>query len=143
NLQAGIKRACLIYYLLAWWDNEAHLKYSENMRLASQFTELTHAHFLFDIGFTANAASLLCTPLITAEPALVQKVFHALSISTDADPSVLILRYARMAKPELKPQEVLFSYVDALAKINFMEAWSYQRTFQDAQRVEILGVIYE
>lgn len=53
NLQAGIKRACLIYYLLAWWDDDAHLKYSETMRLASQFTELTHAHFLFDIGVTA------------------------------------------------------------------------------------------
>lgn len=47
-----------------------------------------------------------------------------------------------MAKPDLKPQEVLFSYVDALAKVNFMEAWSYQRTFQDAQRIEILKRIY-
>jgi hypothetical protein len=53
NLQSGIKRACLIYYLLAWWDDEPHLKYSEEMRLASHFTELTHAHFLFDIGVTA------------------------------------------------------------------------------------------
>lgn len=48
-----------------------------------------------------------------------------------------------MAKPDLKPQEVLFSYVDALAKVNFMEAWSYQRSFKDLQQEEILGVIYK
>lgn len=77
------------------------------------------------------------------EPPLVRKVFHALSISTDADPSVLILRYARMAKPELNQEEVLFRYVDALAKVNFTEAWSYQRTLADVKREDILGVIYE
>lgn len=59
NLQSGIKRACLIYYLLAWWDDEPHLKYSEEMRLASHFTELTHAHFLFDIGVTAVCKTTL------------------------------------------------------------------------------------
>jgi hypothetical protein len=64
-------------------------------------------------------------------------------MSTDADPSVLILRYARMAKPDLGNEEVLFRYVDALAKVNFNEAWSYQRTLVDGKRRDILGVIYE
>jgi len=53
KLKHGIKRAGLIYYLLAFWESKPHLKYSEHMRLPSHVTELTHARFLFDIGFTA------------------------------------------------------------------------------------------
>ena len=48
-----------------------------------------------------------------------------------------------MAKPDLNQEEVLFRYVDALAKVNFTEAWSYQRTLADVKREDILGVIYE
>jgi len=73
---------------------------------------------------------------------MVEKVFHALSIATDADPSVLILRYARMAKPDLNSDEVLFRYVDALAKVNFIEAWSYQRSVSGRQE-KVLRAIFE
>ena len=50
NLQAGLKRSCLIYYLLAWWDTNAHGDYSVEQRLPSNFIELTHAFFFLDTG---------------------------------------------------------------------------------------------
>lgn len=56
DLTAGIKRACLVYYLLAWWGDGRHLTYSDQARISGQFAELTHAYFLLDIG---NAAVCL------------------------------------------------------------------------------------
>ena len=62
DLTAGIKRACLIYYLLAWWGDGRHLTYSDEQRISGQFAELTHAHFLMDIGNAAVSSGGLDLP---------------------------------------------------------------------------------
>ncbi|PVF93680.1 hypothetical protein CPB86DRAFT_789878 [Serendipita vermifera] len=142
DLTAGIKRACVVYYLLAWWEDRPNLRYSEQQRISSQFVELTHAYFLMDIGNTAGATSLLCTPLITPEPVLSEKIFQTLALAADADPNVLILRYARMAKPPLASETVLTLFVTALAKVNFVEAWNHQRTYEEDLRKDLLKVIF-
>jgi len=53
--------------------------------------------------FVQEATSLLCAPLIRLTSSFSKKMFHALSAATDADPSILMVRYARMAKPRLDP----------------------------------------
>ncbi|CAG8726796.1 9930_t:CDS:2, partial [Acaulospora colombiana] len=142
DLTAGIKRACVIYYLLAWWEGMPNLRYSDQQRISSQFVELTHAYFLMDTGNTAEATSLLCTPLISPEPILSEKIFQTLALATDVDPNVLILRYARMAKPPLASETVTTLFVSALAKVNFVEAWNHQRTYEEELRKDLLKALH-
>jgi hypothetical protein len=55
---------------------------------------------------------------------------------------VLVLRYARMAKPPLASEKVLIIFVSALTKVNFVEAWNHQRTYEDDLRKNLLKVIF-
>lgn len=141
NLHAGLKRSCLIYYLLAWWNTNAHGEYSVEQRLPNHYIELTHAFFFLDTGKSTLATSLLSTPLI--EQDVAPKVFQALSIATDADPNVLILRYARMAKPIMNTPKSLEIYLSALSQVNFMDAWNYQRGDEGPLRFNSLHIIFK
>ncbi|KAG8784641.1 hypothetical protein FRC20_004920 [Serendipita sp. 405] len=135
----GLMRTCLIYYLLAWWGTDRLESYSDHHRLPTQFAELTHGYFLLDTGNARTATSLLCSPLI--EQSIPSKIFQALSIATDADPSVLVLRYARMAKAPLDSIDSVIIYVTALAKVNFVEAWNYQRGENGDARSQLMSTI--
>ncbi|KAG8807143.1 hypothetical protein FRC17_004629, partial [Serendipita sp. 399] len=121
-----VKRTCLIYYLLAWWGTERSGSYADDQRLSNQFAELTYAYFNLDNG---NAVSV------------THKIFQALSIATDGDPSELILRYARMAKPPLNSTDLVKTYLTALAKVNFVDAWAYQRGEDGEARDMLLASI--
>ena len=57
------------------------------------------------------------------------KILQAISLTPD--PSPLIRRYVRTAKPSLTEPNDLDMYLLALAESSLLEAWQFQRTFND------------
>lgn len=58
------------------------------------------------------------------------KIMQALSLSED--PSPLIVKYVRTAKPPLMEPDDIDMYALALADSSLWDAWQFQRTFPDS-----------
>jgi hypothetical protein len=58
------------------------------------------------------------------------KVLQALSLAEN--PSPLIVKYVRTAKPQLSQPDDIDIYTLALAEMNFFEAWLFQRSFPES-----------
>lgn len=57
------------------------------------------------------------------------KILQAISLTPD--PAPLIRRYVRTAKPSLTEPNDLEMYLLALAESSLLEAWQFQKTFND------------
>ena len=73
----------------------------------------------------------------------VSKILHAISLAPE--PTPLILTYVRTAKPSLIEPADIDLYALALAESSLLEAWRFQRTFNetDATRSRLLKKITE
>jgi len=61
---------------------------------------------------------------------------QAIHLCPTIDPAILIHRYVTMAKPNLDSHRVREIYVRALARVSFVDAWLFQRSYTDGQADE-------
>ncbi|KAG6845092.1 hypothetical protein H0H87_000791 [Tephrocybe sp. NHM501043] len=133
-----LKKECLIYYLLKWHQDGREVRFQAERSIPSQFAHLADAYWHLDAGHDiARAVSLLSDRRINGDHA--SKIIHAISLAPN--PSPLIIQYVRSAKPHLRAPFDLFTYTLALAESNLLEAWQYQRTFNET--TEMRRIILE
>ncbi|KAF8877282.1 nuclear pore complex assembly-domain-containing protein [Infundibulicybe gibba] len=116
-----LKRECLVYFLLKWHQDGREDRFA--------FASLADAYWHLDSGVNVPRLRLENPP----------------SHFTDPDPTPLILKYVRTAKPLLTEPDDIKLYTLALAESNFFEAWQYQRTFSenDENRPQLFKTILE
>ncbi|KAG6840005.1 hypothetical protein C0991_009657 [Blastosporella zonata] len=137
-----LKKECLIYYLLKWHNDGRELRFQTERSIPSQFANLAEAYWHLDAGHdVARAVSLLSDRRLNGDYA--SKIIHAISLSPN--PSPLIVQYVRTAKPHLNAPFDLWTYTLALADLNLLEAWQFQRTFNETTelRTVILSKLLE
>jgi predicted NAD/FAD-binding protein len=62
---------------------------------------------------------------------------QAIHLCRTIDPATLIHRYVTMAKPNLDSHHVTREiYARALARVSFVDAWLFQRSYADGQEDE-------
>lgn len=70
---------------------------------------------------------------------------QAIHLCRTVDPAILIHRYVTMAKPNLDSHHIIREiYARALARVNFVDAWLFQRSYvgdQEERTRESLVVV--
>ncbi|KAH9941763.1 nuclear pore complex assembly-domain-containing protein [Epithele typhae] len=138
----ALKRDCLVYCLLKWYQDGREEDFKIKRCIPPQFSSLADAYWHLDSGITmARAVSILSDARINRD--YTSKVFEALSLSQD--PHNLIRSYVRTAKPVLDLPSDMDAYTIALAESSLMEAWTYQRTFPeiDENRERLINKILD
>lgn len=91
--------------------------------------------------FYQRAVSILADVRLNKD--YVSKILQAISLASQ--PTPLILRYVRTVKPPLTEPSDIDMYALALAESSLLEAWRFQRTFNEmnATRSRILTKLIE
>ncbi|KAK0454059.1 nuclear pore complex assembly-domain-containing protein [Desarmillaria tabescens] len=127
-----LKKDCLVYFLLKWHEDGRETKFEQTRSIPPQFCALSDAYWHLDAGLNVQrAVGLLSDSRLNRDYA--SKILHAISLSDD--PTTLILKYVRTAKPLLTEPEDMKLYTLALADSNFFEAWQYQRSFNESDEM--------
>ncbi|KAG8216781.1 nuclear pore complex assembly-domain-containing protein [Butyriboletus roseoflavus] len=142
-----LKKDCLVYILLKWaWDTDPKeanpgwdVRYLQDRCIAPQFAELADAYWLLDTGTRlAKAVSILSDIRLNRD--YVSKILQALALSsspasfasgTAPATAALVVKYVRTAKPLLTEPDDIDLYALSLAKLSFMDAWAYQKSFPE------------
>ncbi|KAG5634512.1 hypothetical protein H0H81_001686 [Sphagnurus paluster] len=138
----SLKKECLVYYLLKWHHDGREDRYQLERSIPPQFTSLADAYWHLDAGVNIpRAVSILSDNRLNREYA--SKILHAISISPN--PSPLVVQYVRTAKPLLTEPQDVWTYTLALADSSLLEAWQYQRTFNEKEelRTQLLEKILD
>ncbi|KAH7910278.1 nuclear pore complex assembly-domain-containing protein [Hygrophoropsis aurantiaca] len=122
----SLKKDCLVYILLKWYQDGRELRFQEERCIPPQFVALGDAYWHLDTGIhVAKAVSILSDARLNRDYA--SKILQALSLSENPYP--LIVKYVRTAKPQLTEPDDINLYTIALAEASLWQAWQYQRTF--------------
>ncbi|KIK39649.1 hypothetical protein CY34DRAFT_808052 [Suillus luteus UH-Slu-Lm8-n1] len=138
----SLKKDCLVYILLKWFQDGREAAYAEEKCIPSQFVSLADAYWHLDTGIhVEKAVSILSDARLNRDYA--SKIMQALSLSED--PSPLIVKYVRTAKPPLMEPDDIDMYALALANSSLWDAWQFQRTFPDSSdtRTRLLNKLLE
>ncbi|KAK0435145.1 nuclear pore complex assembly-domain-containing protein [Armillaria borealis] len=115
-----------------WHEDGRETKFEQARSIPPQFCALSDAYWHLDAGLNVQrAVALLSDSRLNRDYA--SKIIHALSLSEN--PTTLILKYVRTAKPLLTEPEDMKLYTLALADSNFFEAWQYQRSFNESDEM--------
>ncbi|KAJ7485279.1 nuclear pore complex assembly-domain-containing protein [Mycena latifolia] len=124
----ALKRDCLVYFLLKWYQDGREDKYKLDKCIPPQFASLADAYWHLDAGINIpRAVSLLSDARLNTDYA--SKIMQAISLSPKSMP--LVLKYVRTAKPLLTEPDDIDMYTVALAESSLFEAWQFQRTFSE------------
>ncbi|KAJ7185623.1 nuclear pore complex assembly-domain-containing protein [Mycena filopes] len=124
----ALKRDCLVYFLLKWYQDGREDKFRIDKCIPPQFTTLADAYWHLDSGNNIpRAVSILSDARLNTDYA--SKILQAISLSPNSMP--LVLKYVRTAKPLLTEPDDIDLYTIALADANLFEAWQFQRTFSE------------
>ncbi|KAG6916735.1 hypothetical protein DXG01_005555 [Tephrocybe rancida] len=138
----NLKKECLVFYLLKWHNDGREVRFQAERSIPSQFVNLAEAYWHLDAGHDiVRAVSLLSDRRLNGDYAT--NVLRAITISPN--PSPLIVQYVRTAKPHLRAELDIQTYMLALADLSFLEAWQFQRTFGETTelRTVLLGKLFE
>ncbi|KAG1745198.1 nuclear pore complex assembly-domain-containing protein [Suillus lakei] len=138
----SLKKDCLVYILLKWFQDGREATYAEERCIPPQFVSLADAYWHLDTGIhVEKAVSILSDARLNRDYA--SKIMQALSLSED--PSPLIVKYVRTAKPPLMEPDDIDMYALALANSSLWDAWQFQRTFPDSSdtRTRLLHKLLE
>ncbi|KAG0699325.1 nuclear pore complex assembly-domain-containing protein [Suillus ampliporus] len=125
----SLKKDCLVYILLKWFQDGREANYAEERCIPPQFVSLADAYWHLDTGIhVEKAVSMLSDARLNRDYA--SKIMQALSLSEN--PSTLIVKYVRTAKPPLVEPDDIDMYALALANSSLWDAWQFQRTFPDS-----------
>ncbi|OJA08402.1 hypothetical protein AZE42_00998 [Rhizopogon vesiculosus] len=125
----SLKKDCLVYILLKWFQDGREAEFAEERCIPPQFVSLANAYWHLDTGIhVERAVSILSDARLNRDYA--SKIMQALSLSED--PSPLVVKYVRTAKPPLMEPDDIDMYALALAHSNLWDAWQFQRTFPDS-----------
>lgn len=84
-----------------------------------------------------NAVRCLTLPSLT--PDFVSKILRTLSLHpTPATAAQLVLKFVRFATPDLTTDAEVDIKVDALARVNFREAWEFVESLNEGERKQDL-----
>jgi len=123
-----LKKDCLVYFLLKWHQDGRETQFADERCIPPQFSALSDAYWHLDTGLNVPlAVSILSDARLNRDYA--SKILKVISLAQN--PTPLILRYVRTAKPLLTEPEDIDKYAMALAETSFTEAWQYQRTFSE------------
>ncbi|KAG1834722.1 nuclear pore complex assembly-domain-containing protein [Suillus variegatus] len=137
-----LKKDCLVYILLKWFQDGREATYADERCIPPQFVSLADAYWHLDTGIhVEKAVSILSDARLNRDYA--SKIMQALSLSED--PSPLIVKYVRTAKPPLMEPDDIDMYALALANSSLWDAWQFQRTFPDSSdtRTRLLNKLLE
>lgn len=146
----ALKKECLVYFLLKWHQDGREERFQVERCIPPQFTALADAYWHLDAGINISvsltslrwefsrhsceilpksqrAVSILSDARLNRDYA--SKILQAISLAPDSTP--LILKYVRTAKPLLTEPDDIDLYAIALAELNLLEAWKFQRTFNE------------
>ncbi|KAJ7927614.1 nuclear pore complex assembly-domain-containing protein [Mycena leptocephala] len=124
----ALKRDCLVYFLLKWYQDGREEKYKLEKCIPPQFASLSDAYWHLDAGTNIpRAVSILSDARLNTDYA--SKILQAISLSPK--PMPLVLKYVRTAKPLLTEPDDIDLYTVALAESSLLEAWQFQRTFSE------------
>ncbi|KAJ6487867.1 nuclear pore complex assembly-domain-containing protein [Mycena sanguinolenta] len=124
----ALKRDCLIYFLLKWYQDGREERFKLEKCIPPQFASLSDAYWHLDAGTNIpRAVSILADARLNTDYA--SKILQAISLSPQSTP--LVLKYVRTAKPVLTEPDDIDIYVVALAGSSLIEAWQFQRTFNE------------
>ncbi|KAF7360329.1 ELYS domain-containing protein [Mycena venus] len=124
----ALKRDCLVYFLLKWYQDGRDEKYKLEKCIPPQFASLSDAYWHLDAGTNIpRAVSILSDARLNTDYA--SKILQAISLSPNSMP--LVLKYVRTAKPLLTEPDDIDLYTIALAESGLSEAWQFQRTFSE------------
>ncbi|KAG6868531.1 hypothetical protein C0993_001419 [Termitomyces sp. T159_Od127] len=130
-----LKKECLIYYLLKWHNDGRESRFQEERSIPSQYAILADAYWHLDAGCDiSRAVSLLSDARLNGDYS--SKILQTIFLSPDPFP--LIVQYVRTAKPCLISQLDLWIYTQALAELSFLDAWQFQRTFNESSEVRAM-----
>ncbi|KAG2156826.1 nuclear pore complex assembly-domain-containing protein [Suillus bovinus] len=138
----SLKKDCLVYILLKWFQDGREATYAEERCIPPQFVSLADAYWHLDTGIhVEKAVSILSDARLNRDYA--SKIMQALSLSEDPPP--LIVKYVRTAKPPLMEPDDIDMYALALANSSLWDAWQFQRTFPDSSetRTRLLNKLLE
>ncbi|KNZ78706.1 hypothetical protein J132_10811, partial [Termitomyces sp. J132] len=141
----------IVYYLLKWHNDGRESRFQEERSIPSQYANLADAYWHLDAGcnisvgvlvrffvnyfaedlFNQRAVSLLSDERLNGDYS--SKILQTISLSPDPVP--LIVQYVRTAKPRLISQADIWIYTHALAELSFLDAWQFQRTFNEISKV--------
>ncbi|KAG2124447.1 nuclear pore complex assembly-domain-containing protein [Suillus clintonianus] len=125
----SLKKDCLVYILLKWFQDGREINYAEERCIPPQFVSLADAYWHLDTGIhVEKAVSILSDARLNRDYA--SKIMQALSLSENPFP--LIVKYVRTAKPPLMEPDDIDMYALALANSSLWDAWQFQRTFPDS-----------
>ncbi|KAG1748274.1 nuclear pore complex assembly-domain-containing protein [Suillus paluster] len=125
----SLKKDCLVYILLKWFQDGREATFAEERCIPPQFVSLADAYWHLDTGIhVEKAVSILSDARLNRDYA--SKIMQALSLSEN--PSPLIVKYVRTAKPPLVEPDDIDMYALALANSSLWDAWQFQRTFPDS-----------
>ncbi|KAJ6595849.1 nuclear pore complex assembly-domain-containing protein [Mycena vulgaris] len=124
----ALKKDCLIYFLLKWYQDNREDKYRLEKCIPPHFASLADAYWHLDAGINIpRAVSILSDARLNTDWA--SKILQAISLSPK--PMPLVLKYVRTAKPLLTEPDDIDIYTVALAESSLFEAWQFQRTFSE------------
>lgn len=124
----ALKRDCLVYFLLKWYQDGREDKYRADKCIPPQFASLADAYWHLDAGINIpRAVSILSDARLNTDYA--SKILQAISLYPNSMP--LVLKYVRTAKPLLTEPDDIDMYTIALAESSLVEAWQFQRTFSE------------
>ncbi|KZV95884.1 hypothetical protein EXIGLDRAFT_834040 [Exidia glandulosa HHB12029] len=147
----SVKRDSIaLYFLWAWYPNAAAdpngfttgpdgepyanalddaklRKFAQARLIAPQYAALARAYYLLDSGVLEPAVAILSDARIL--PEWSSKILHTLSLPGLDISAPLVLKYVRCAKPTISDMVDVQTYLAALVKSSFMDAWMYQRSF--------------
>ncbi|KAI0701359.1 nuclear pore complex assembly-domain-containing protein [Cytidiella melzeri] len=126
----GLKKDCLIYFLLKWHKDGREERFQEDRCIPPQFVALADAYWFLDSGEDVpRAISLLSDARLIRD--YTSKIIQAIGLEQN-NANALVLQYIRAAKPLLTEPNDIDAYSIALAESSLLEAWQYQRTFSEA-----------
>ncbi|KAH7099782.1 nuclear pore complex assembly-domain-containing protein [Auriculariales sp. MPI-PUGE-AT-0066] len=111
---------------LAESDQELR-KFTKARNIQPHYANVIRAYYLLDSGAYEPAITLLSDPRIIADWS--SKVLSTLAAAGLDNTASLVLRYVRSAKVKISEDEDIAIYLGALARVNLMDAWLYQRSF--------------
>ncbi|KAK7044729.1 ELYS domain-containing protein [Favolaschia claudopus] len=124
----ALKRDCLVYFLLKWYQDGREERYKQEKCIPPQFASLSDAYWHLDAGINIPyAVSILSDARLVTDYA--SKILQAISLSPNSMP--LVLKYVRTAKPLLTEPDDIDIYTIALAESSLSGAWAFQRTFNE------------
>lgn len=138
----ALKKDCLFYFLLKWHQDEREDKYAMERCIPPHFTALADAYWYLDSGINVpRAVSILADARLNRD--YVSKILRAISLTPES--TSLIVKYVRTAKPPLIEPADIDMYALALAESSLLEAWRFQRTFNetDPTRSRLLKKLIE